>query len=370
MVPLPGWAAEIFCGKNTDLAKLAIRNLLAMNKFHVPIKSGTIGLAGCYIIICLILMSQALASAGERIIREPLKGGVVADDESRSARGITQPGDYVRTVWHQGIKRSYRIHVPQGYSGERAAPLLVAFHGGGGDMDYMAEDKYYGLISKSDAESVVLVFPNGYSKFRSGKFATWNAGACCAKARDNEIDDVGFVRNMIRNVAAELNINRERIYAAGMSNGGMMAYRLACEMAATFKGIAAVAGTDNTLACTPSGPISILHIHALDDDRVLFNGGAGDKFRNESKVADFTSVAASIEKWVKLNKCNPTPQRVREKPGGYCEQYSPCAAKVTVQLCVTKTGGHSWPGGSKPRASEPPSRALSANDLIWEFFSL
>ncbi|MDN8872721.1 prolyl oligopeptidase family serine peptidase, partial [Staphylococcus aureus] len=83
----------------------------------------------------------------------------------------------------------------------------------------------------------------------------------------------------------------KRVYATGMSNGGMMAYRLACEASDIFKAIAAVAGTDNTLSCTPAKPISILHIHAKDDDHVLFAGGAGkEAFRDLSQVTEFMSV--------------------------------------------------------------------------------
>lgn len=344
-----------------------------MNSLPALIGSLTRGLVMSLLLPGLILTQPALANNGDQTIRERIKERMedARSDESRhnNSAKITQPGDYVRRVQHDGIKRHYRIHVPRGYNAAKRTPLVLAFHGGGGDRDYMAQDKYYGLISKSDAEGFVVVFPNGYSKFRSGKFATWNAGACCANARDKNIDDVGFVRAMLRKVSAELTIDRQRIYATGMSNGGMMAYRLACEMADTFAAIAAVAGTDNTLGCAPRKPVPILHIHAANDDRVLFNGGAGDKFRDESKVADFTSVPATIAKWVKQNKCIAQPQRVLEKPGAYCEQYSQCAANVKVQLCVTETGGHSWPGGSKPRGDEPPSPALSANDVMWDFFS-
>lgn len=340
-----------------------------MNNYCAPGKLLTTSLVVCCALLCQALAPQALANNGKQIIREHINARAAANTQRNSSEKITGPGDYVRTIQHQGLTRRYRIHVPPGYQAEKAAPLVLAFHGGGGDMDYMARDKNYGLISKADATGFVLVFPNGYSKFRAGKFATWNAGACCADARDNAIDDVGFVRKIIRAVAAELTIDRQRIYATGMSNGGMLSYRLACEMADTFAAIAAVAGTDNTLSCTPRKPVSILHIHAANDDRVLFNGGAGDKFRDESKVADFTPVPATIAKWVKQNHCNPQVQQTLKTPGAYCEQYSHCTANVNVQLCVTETGGHSWPGGRKARASEPPSQALSANDVIWDFFS-
>jgi polyhydroxybutyrate depolymerase len=285
---------------------------------------------------------------------------------------IDSPGDYSFSIMHDGLARQYRVHVPRRYSAATPAPLVLAFHGGGGDMNHMATDSYYGLITTSEAEGFVVVFPNGFSKLNSGKFATWNAGTCCAGARDENVDDVGFVRKIIGNVSHQLAIDQDRIYATGMSNGGMMTYRLACEMADTFRAVASVAGTDNTTRCTPKAPIAILHIHARNDDHVLYNGGAGKTFRDMSKVSDFTSVPATIAKWVKLNGCNPAPQRVLETPGApgaFCDRYSHCQGDVAVELCVTESGGHSWPGGTKMRGDEPPSRAISANDVMWAFFT-
>lgn len=282
---------------------------------------------------------------------------------------IDQPGDYTFSIRHDGLPRMYRVHVPQSYSPAHPAPLLLSFHGGGGDMDHQADDHHYGQITKSEAEGFIAVFPNGYSRLPSGRFATWNAGTCCALARDRQVDDVGFVRAIIANVTRQLNIDRRRIYATGMSNGAMMAYRLACEMSDTFQAIAAVAGTDNTLHCTPAQPVSVLHLHAQNDDRVLFNGGAGQQFRDTSTVANFVSVPATVSKWVGLNGCSPAPQRVRTTPDAYCDLYAQCRGKANVELCVTETGGHSWPGGTKLRGSEPASQALSANDVMWTFFN-
>ncbi|WP_295457477.1 PHB depolymerase family esterase [uncultured Thiodictyon sp.] len=211
---------------------------------------------------------------------------------------IDQPGDYRFAIVHDGLTRWYLVHVPRIYRATVPAPMVLAFHGGGGDMNHMAKDQYYGLISKSEATGYIMVFPNGFSRLGSGKFATWNAGSCCAGARDRNVDDVGFVRAMIGNLTAQLNIDRNRIYATGMTNGGMMAYRLACEMADTFQAIAAVAGTDNTMHCAPKVPVSILHIHARNDDHVFYGGGAGKMVWDRSNVSDFISVPATIAKWV------------------------------------------------------------------------
>ncbi|MBI5752572.1 MAG: prolyl oligopeptidase family serine peptidase [Hydrogenophilales bacterium] len=328
----------------------------------------------------LVLFPRDVAAqddAASGTLRERLKQRLNKVRQSKSASEsssaatsrIDKPGDYTFSIVHDGLTRMYLVHVPQKYRAATPAPVVLAFHGGGGDMNYMATDKYYGLISKAEAEGFVVAFPSGFSKLKSGKFATWNAGTCCAGARDQEVDDVGFVRKIVGNVTSQINIDRKQIYATGMSNGGMMSYRLACEMADTFKAIAAVAGTDNTTSCTPKAPISILHIHAKNDDHLLYNGGAGKTFRDQSKVSDFISVPATLAKWVKQNSCNPTPQRVLETPGAYCDKYSQCQGNVAVQLCVTETGGHSWPGGTKPRGDEPPSQAISANDVMWAFFT-
>ncbi len=286
--------------------------------------------------------------------------------ETDNESPITAPGDYSFSMVHDGLTRLYRVHVPASYSPSIPMPLVLTFHGGGGNMGLQANDTYYGQVAKSEQAGYIVVFPNGFSTLKSGKLASWNAGHCCAGARDKNVDDVGFIRELINWLGHRLAIDAHRIFADGMSNGGMMSYRLACEMSDVFRAIASVAGTDNTKACSPTMPISILHIHAKDDELELFNGGAG---RTSSMVAPFVSVPDSIAKWVQLNRCNPTPKRVFENSGAYCEAYSQCRGGVEVKLCVTETGGHSWPGGKKPRGDGATSTALSATDVISDFFS-
>ena len=288
----------------------------------------------------------------------------------RKRQFIAKPGDFDLSLIHDGLKRTYQVHVPPANKRTTPAPLIFAFHGGGGSSETMANDRSYNLKSKSDKEGFIIVFPNGSSKLRSGKFATWNAGRCCAYARDENIDDIGFVKAMINDLDQKLNIDKNRIYALGFSNGGMLAYRLACEMPDVFKAIASVAGTENYDHCDPVEPISILHIHAKDDGHVLFEGGAGEEaFRDLSKVTDFTSVPETVSRWVKRDRCDNSAQRVLDKDGAYCDLYTGCMDNSSVQLCATEEGGHSWPGGNKPRSkSGQPGDAINATDVIWEFF--
>ena len=322
---------------------------------------------------CSLVILSPAGAAQDGPIRQWLKERALQRDQQRpgadavTVARITKQGDYTFTLEHDGLARMYRIHVPAKYDPAVPAALLFALRGGGGNMDYMANDANYGQITMSEREGFVVVFPNGFSKLKSGRFATWNAGSCCAGARDANADDVGFIRQIVNQVERQMNIDRNRVYATGMSNGGMMAYRLACEMPDVFKAIASVAGTDNTRSCTPGNPVSILHVHARNDTHVLFTGGAGENTVDKSQVTDFTSVAATISKWVRLDGCIAAPRHMLDQAGAYCEEYSQCQGNVQVQLCVTETGGHSWPGAAKTRG-DPASKAISANDIMWAFF--
>ena len=227
--------------------------------------------------------------------RQQAREGATARSASGARPGV---GEHTMELQHDGIERKAILHVPASYRDGQPMALVLAFHGGGGHAEYMADDERYGLISAAERHGFVVVFPNGYSKLPGGRFATWNAGGCCGDARDKQIDDVGFVRALTKRLQSQLSIDARRIYATGMSNGGMMSHRLACEAADVFAAVAAVAGTDATSQCQPSRPIAVLHIHARDDSHVLFDGGAGkDAFRDRSQVMDFVSVPDTMARW-------------------------------------------------------------------------
>ncbi len=279
---------------------------------------------------------------------------------------ITKPGSFIFTIKVDSIDRYYKVYIPTKFNFQTSSPVIFAFHGGGGDMNQMSEEKNYNLISKSEELAIPIVFANGYSVFPTGRIATWNAGKCCGDARDKKIDDIKLVREVFNSVKNQLKINESEVYAIGMSNGGMISYRLACEAPDIFKKIMAVAGTDNTDNCIPKKPISIFHVHAIDDDHVLFNGGHGKAFTDKriEKITEFSSVKFTIEKWLKNNKCSEKKVRVLDNKDVYCDLYNECAEGTKVKLCATTTGGHSWPGSSKNKSSA----AISANKLMWEFF--
>lgn len=316
--------------------------------------------------IALSLTLLLPAAQAQETLRERLKARAEQRRAEKAADAPAKGG--LQELQVQG--RKVLVHLPTGYDAAKPTPLVLALHGGGGHAEHMADDEKYGLQKKADEAGFVVAFPNGYSKFPGGKFATWNAGGCCGDARDRKVDDVGFARAVVQAIQARYSIDASRVFATGMSNGGMLSHRLACEAADVFRAVASVAGTDATAACTPSKPISVLHIHAKDDTHVLFNGGAGaDAFRDESKVMNFVSVPETVSRWVQRNSCTAPPQRTLDKAGASCETYSGCAGGVSVQLCITETGGHSWPGAdSVRRGKAAASRALNANDEIWRFF--
>jgi len=325
-------------------------------------------------------LAAAAAAGAPGLARAQAPASAEAAPAAGAAPGLA-PGRHTFNVTHGGLTRKVVVQVPSAADGTRALSLVLAFHGGGGHAEFMADDARYGLGRTAEREGFVVAFPNGFSRFPGGRLATWNAGGCCGDARDRAVDDVGFARAVVAAVRSRVRIDAARVFATGMSNGGMMSHRLACEAADVFRAVAAVAGTDATEpaggsgpvaagACRPAQPVSVLHIHARNDTHVLFEGGAGpDAFRDASKVMAFVSVPETMSRWVQRLQCTPAAKRVLERPGAWCEAWSGCAGGAAVQLCVTEDGGHSWPGaGTVRRGKEAASRALDANEVIWAFF--
>lgn len=272
---------------------------------------------------------------------------------------LTRPGDYRFALQHDGRTRTYRVHVPPGLDFHEPAPLLVALHGG--SVGKQANAGLYGLARESDRQRFVTVFPDAYKA--PGSRAGWNA----ADAQRSSTDDVGFIEKVVDNVFRQLSISRLEMYAAGMADGGSMAYRLACERPHLFRAVASVGGADPTAHCAPDKPVSVLHFQAKNDAPTVLASlaGAGGVSGSDRGTQAAVETAA---KWARLNGCMEAPQRVLDMSGAYCEAYSYCRQQTEVRLCVTDGTGPAWPGALKPGA-RPASHAISATSAMWGFFS-
>jgi polyhydroxybutyrate depolymerase len=179
---------------------------------------------------------------------------------------------------------------------------------------------------------------------------------------------VGFVLAVLDQVERELPVDRGRVFATGISNGGMLAYRLACDASDRFAAIAPVSATLVTDGCSPTVPVSVLHIHGLADGNVPFDGGVPTKNFQPNPPA-YRPVREALDAFVRADGCEPDP-RVRTRGVVTTERWRGCDGRSAVELVTIADGGHSWPGGKQmARVLDPPSTALDATSAIVAFFA-
>ena len=301
-------------------------------------------------------------------------------DPLNSPGVISTPfADTELTLTHGGRRRSYVLHVPERGSG-RERPLLVAFHGGGGNAAGFRD--YAGLNAVADREGFLVVYPSGTGPLRS-VLLTFNAGNnCCGSALRQRVDDVGFAVAVIEDVAKRERVDRRRVYATGHSNGAIMAYRLAAERADIVAAIAPVAGAMSVDRFAPVRSVPVLHIHSVDDPRALYAGGVGPPFPGTDNRVTHAPVEAALGQWVKHNGCGPKPVATETRRGktGTPDAshtatrlaYTPCSSGAEVVHWKLTGAGHGWPGGPSPvreQLSGPKTTVVNAADEIWAFVS-
>jgi polyhydroxybutyrate depolymerase len=271
------------------------------------------------------------------------------------------PGDHTRTLTVGGQERTYICHVPKGYDSKNPTPVVLALHGAAMNGSMMVW--FSGLNKKSDEAGFIVVYPSGTG---IGPFCTWNAGNFGAKTAD----DVAFIGKLLDDLAAVVSVDEKRVYACGMSNGGMMCYRLAAELSERIAAIAPVAGTIAIDESKPKRPVPVIHFHGTKDNLVPFEAGKGKK----PSFVKFEDVEGSIRTWVKLNGCEETPKtETLSKDGDETKVtrkiYGGGKEGAEVVLIVIEDGGHTWPGQQPPVGFIGKSaKNISANDLMWEFF--
>lgn len=240
----------------------------------------------------------------------------------------------------QGNTREYKVHVPPGYDPKVPTPAVFCLHGLLQDAVTFCVNGA-GWVAQSDAQGFILIMPNGYRR-------SWNAGTCCGEAATAGLNDVALMRAIYAEVGQHLNIDRRRVYATGLSNGGFLSYRLACEAADLFAAIAPGSGAVGTEAisggtngdgdtsdmpgCSPSRAVSVLDLHGTADTYV--------PFATQQPSTDL--IAAS-------NRCaSDTATAVQPASGGdtLCVRYNGCPAGVEVTRCSVDGGGHCWFGST------------------------
>jgi len=265
-----------------------------------------------------------------------------------------------------GRTRTFRLYRPGHLSLAEPVPLVVMLHGALGSARQAEES--YGWNTAADRHGFVVAYPEGLNR-------SWAVSPdCCGPSARDGVDDVAFVVATVAAVAARLPVDPRRVYAAGISNGGMLAYRLACDTT-TFAAIGVVAA--KLLGpCPAPAPVSVLHIHGTADAVVPYDGGPGVLDNGGTgplpvKIGG-PAVPDQIDRWREIAACG-TPQVRSEGP--VTTSRARCPDGRGVDLVTVAGAGHQWPGGAPLTPAErllgldPPSTALAATDAIWTFFA-
>lgn len=290
-------------------------------------------------------------------------------------QNLVGPKTYRETVDIKvnGFKRTFRVHVPAGYTPEKNYPLVVIVHGAFDTAAGM--EKVSGFSELADREGFVALYPNGMGRF--GFLQHWNAGHCCGKAAEIQLDDVGYIDTTIDEVCRRIAIDHSRIYMVGFSNGGMLTYRFAAEksdrIAAAAPLAASIGGKSSAevpewYISEPSNPVPVIVFHGMSDDDIRFEGGVS-LHRGETRT--YWSVDRSIGFWVSSNGCaGETKNRNLNHGNIIFKRWTGCTDDAEVVLYLLKDWGHVWPGkyftGRLP--SDHPFKDFDAAEIIWEFF--
>jgi polyhydroxybutyrate depolymerase len=266
----------------------------------------------------------------------------------------------VRNMMHDGIQRSYRVYEPAIYDGSEAVPLIINLHG---YTSNAFEQEVYGDFRPiADTANFILIHPDGTLDGTGTTF--WNAFGSPSET----VDDIGFISALIDTIASDYNIDLNRVYSTGMSNGGFMSYKLACDLSNRITAIASVTGAminPAIISCNPVHPTPVMQIHGTADPTVPYLGSGG-----------VLGAEAGVAHWVDFNNCNMTAvetaiQNVDLTDGCTADHfvYSGGDAGSSVEFYRINGGGHTWPGSNPLISIGVTNRDFSASKEIWRFFS-
>ncbi|MHB2151140.1 T9SS type A sorting domain-containing protein [Calditrichota bacterium LG25] len=269
---------------------------------------------------------------------------------------------YVDDRW-----RTFLTHLPPQYdSGQDTLySVILALHGGYGNAYNMENTTQLSQKADTAANPFIVVYPEGVKSPLGVR--TWNAGWCCGYAMDNHIDDVRFISTLIDTLLARYRIDKDRVYATGLSNGGMMSFRLAAELTWKLAAIAPVAASMTLEGpWNPTRAMPIIHFHSYLDEDVPYYGGVGSGSSDHYNPP----VDSVLNEWSALNGCANENDTLYHEVGEYLfKVWTQCNNDADIHSYVTYDGGHSWPGGQQGSIfGDPPSEKINANDLMWAFF--
>ncbi|MGI8686843.1 MAG: alpha/beta hydrolase family esterase [Acidimicrobiales bacterium] len=287
----------------------------------------------------VVLVVAALAVAG------------CSRDETPGAVRPAHPAIEHRTIDMGGAVREYRLFTPAAPDGD--LPLVVALHGGGNRAQSLVEATQ--LDAAATANGFLVAYPEAAQ--------VWNGGFCCTGGRGDAADDVRFLDRVIMDVAANRGVDPRRVYAVGVSAGGVMAYRLACDLAPRLAGIGSVAGTMLLDDCHPARAVTVVEIHGTADGIVPFDGGSVISPRVATAAAP--PVPAVVERWASLDQC-PGPPTTTVNGSVTTTAWNGCDRATSVRLVAVGGGGHTW------FATEfgLPDGAVDATDTFLAAFGL
>lgn len=272
-------------------------------------------------------------------------------------------------IQHGGRTRTFRLYLPARDS-DRPRPLLLALHGGGGFGSAMERLAQFQFNRIADRDGIVVAYPDGIEK-------GWNDGRNDLRttATKENVDDVGYLRALPAEIAALTRIDMQRVYVTGISNGGFMSFRLACDAAEVFAAAAPVSANfaaDLEPHCRPSRPISIAIVNGTEDPLVPWEGGEVKVFG--SRRGKVWSARATVDRWLELDRCGELRSDApvdRDADDGttLLRHFASCAQGTQVVLYEVRGGGHTWPSGRQYLPQLIVGRVTRELDTetIWNF---
>lgn len=257
---------------------------------------------------------------------------------------------------HNGITRTYKIYVPAMYDGTSPVPLLFNLHGYGSDFE--AQEIYGDFRSIADTANFILIHPNGTLDNTNNRF--WNFTGL------STVDDQGFIFDLVDEISSNYNINQHKIYSVGMSNGGFMSYKMACDSNSPFAAVGSVTGSMLNIqiqSCNASQPTPIIQIHGTDDLVVPYNGNVS-----------YASIQDVIDFWVGFNQANPnaSPVNIDNNPNDLSDvdfyRFVDGLNGAEIELFKVNSGGHTWPGAIAVPGLGVTNQDINASKEIWRFF--